>query len=222
MFANTDDQLLRGFLNEKLNSEEPISIDSVDTFLNEYKSMREDNSKGYVILSFINTVNQNVWRRMEDNIFKLHHNHKSGSPESYFLRNEKFYTIESVKRLSDNQVFTINKENCCSGKSYLNPPYPNKKIKKFFFYDSILMCQFDEGYGNNNDGCVSIYAIEKSVEIPRPPQGVIPRYLWLEWRKNDLTEAIERYKSSDYKPLPEWIEEVHLIDIQLQEPRKKY
>ena len=73
--------------------------------------------------------------------------------------------IISVLRLTDGEVFTIQKENCCAGETYSHPPYPNKPIKKFFFYNDNLMCQFDEGHGSN-DGCVSINSIQKSKEQP--------------------------------------------------------
>ncbi|MCO7175543.1 hypothetical protein ACFP7A_00880 [Sporolactobacillus kofuensis] len=41
----------------------------------------------------------------------------------------------------------------------------------------------------------------------KPPLGVTPRSIWLQYRLTDLIEAIDRYDAAGLDPNKEWIEE---------------
>jgi hypothetical protein len=50
---------------------------------------------------------------------------------------------------------------------------------------------------------------------PKPPLGIMPRYLWIEKRIQDLAEAIGRYIESPF-PIPtEWVDERNQLLMEL-------
>jgi len=138
------------------------------------------------IQSFINATNDVVLTRFPDGLYRWKQQHSGDTSEALLaMPHMKIY---SVKRLSDGQTFSVGAENCCAGKSYQNPPYPNKPIKKFFFEGEVLMCQFYEGHGNN-DGCVSIHSIEKAPQ--QPPQEEQKDNDVFQWTDKTVTEFVK-------------------------------
>ncbi len=57
--------------------------------------------------------------------------------------------------------------------------------------------------------------------VPRPPLGILPQYVWLELRRDDLIRAIAAYIDCNEAPLDEWYKELGRLieDIRLN-PRQ--
>lgn len=63
--------------------------------------------KEYEILSFINTSNKVVFKKCEGGNFSSVNNVGKGSCTEEFFLNLDYFKINSVKRLSDNEIFTV-------------------------------------------------------------------------------------------------------------------
>lgn len=54
-------------------------------------------------------------------------------------------------------------------------------------------------------------------ELKRPPLGIMPRFIWLEHRLQDLHEAMKRYVEADKRIPSEWMAEVRFINEELRD-----
>ena len=51
---------------------------------------------------------------------------------------------------------------------------------------------------------------------PRPPQGIMPRRLWLEERYECLTAAVERYRNAELEVPSRWIKEMFNLFLEIR------
>jgi len=49
-------------------------------------------------------------------------------------------------------------------------------------------------------------------QIPKPPVGLIPLYIWDDMRYTDILAAIERYKEANIEIPDEWLDEMKAIN----------
>lgn len=70
--------------------------------------------------------------------------------------------------------------------------------------------------------CASVIdASVPTVREPKPPLGVIPRWLWLERRYNDIHAAILRYEAAGFDIPANWREERRGLATDLQRERER-
>lgn len=79
------------------------------------------------------------------------------------------------------------------------------------------------------DRCGTCYAsnekpahVDENILVakPKPPLGVIPRYIWDWKRQEELAEAMERYLEVGMKIPTEWLEEYNEISDRWVEDEK--
>lgn len=79
----------------------------------------------------------------------------------------------------------------------------------------------------SDNGCNVCSACESVVDPvyaarePKPPLGVMPRWLWLEQRYNDIHAAILRYQTAGFDVPVKWREERRELAVELQRERER-
>ena len=58
-----------------------------------------------------------------------------------------------------------------------------------------------------------------TVQITKPPIGLIPHKFWMQTRQVDIQQAIARYEHKDVnKPVPEcWREELEMLKLEIDQ-----
>jgi|688.fasta_scaffold380320_2 hypothetical protein len=72
------------------------------------------------------------------------------------------------------------------------------------------------------DGLKHPFAPYLNVTIDKPPIGIDPKIVWLEKRRDDLYEAINRYKRASLDPNIEWLEELIKLEIKIKRERTSH
>lgn len=118
----------------------------------------------------------------------------------------KKYSIHSVRRLSDGEVFTIGDEVKTNGEEIKNWW---GKITEFWITGGNDMHIVYNGHHYD------ISTFEKKAHIPeeKTPIGIIPEWLWKEQRIKELKAAIDRYMEHNDKMVPiEWFAELYALE----------
>lgn len=123
------------------------------------------------------------------------------------------FKIKSVKRLSDNSVWTI-------GDTFLANAGCPLTIKSFEIGDPKIrhnlmkVLSVEYGYWILNE--LRKPTKEEEQKTTKPPLGIIPEWLWKEQRQKELFTVITRYLDLGKMPQLEWIKEFGAISEWLE------
>lgn len=66
------------------------------------------------------------------------------------------------------------------------------------------------------DGSTKTVTLAESPEQPKPPLGLMPRYIWLENRRDDIYDAIARYRAAGKDVSRDWLNELLDLDNEMR------
>lgn len=101
-------------------------------------------------------------------------------------------------------------------------------IEKAWFKVSDLNNYYTPAYKSSKDlsSDHSLYEEEPTdqepeiKEVTKPEIGLMPKYIWLEIRRDEIILAIARYIEANRTPLPEWYEELKSILCKIEFDKK--
>lgn len=130
----------------------------------------------------------------------FYHKDKSGlfvsgvaeETENHLLVKKNVY-IQSVRRLSDNEVFSVG-------------DYIKSKVNdnKPFIVEKIQIINNDFIYLDNCPLANATKPLQRTPDSIKPPIGIMPEYIWKEQRLYELNQAIIRYINAGLSYPKEW------------------
>jgi len=114
--------------------------------------------------------------------------------------------IKTIRRISDNEVFSIGDEICFDGFGELQ----NAPIEKFRidYFSPNEISAYHSAYG------LGLNRLRKHIE--KPPLGLMPEWIWKERRVKEIDEAIKRYSAAKKAVPISWVAEHQLLKMWLK------
>jgi len=124
------------------------------------------------------------------------------------------YTIYSVRRLSDGEVFTIGDTVMYGLACSIKPiewPIDNFFIKEG---DTDILVR------SKDNEMVEYLGTLKKVNAIKLPLGLMPEFIWKEKRVEEIDQAIMRYIKSGKEVPIEWIREHYMLEVDIKSKNK--
>jgi hypothetical protein len=126
---------------------------------------------------------------------------------------ERGYKIKSVKRLSDNEVFSIGDKISINDEVYRNKTFEILSFQIDGQQGRDLMVEYKPNQRYNLEW---VQKVKQPLFADRPPLGLMPEYIHKEQRLKDIKDAIGRYLEANMAIPISWVAEQYYLECWIE------